>query len=36
MTIDSRTLDMNHGTGTGTENTAACNNFILGGGEPIN
>jgi hypothetical protein len=32
MTIDSRTLDQN----TGTENTAACNNFILGGGEPIN
>src|SRR5215472_6268730 len=29
MTIDSRTLDMNHGAGTGTENTAACNNFIL-------
>jgi hypothetical protein len=36
MTIDSRTLDQNHGTGTGTENTTACNNFVLGGGEPIN
>lgn len=32
MNIDSRTLDMNNGE----ENTAACNNFILGGGEPIN
>ena len=36
MTIDSRTLDQNTGTGLGTENTAACNNFQLGGGEPIN
>lgn len=32
MTIDSRTLDQN----TGTENTNACNNFVLGGPEPIN
>jgi hypothetical protein len=32
MTIDSRTLNQN----TGVENTAACNNYILGGGEPIN
>jgi hypothetical protein len=32
MTIDSRTQDQN----TGTENTADCNNYILGGGEPIN
>ena len=32
MTIDSRTRDQN----TGTENTAACNNFVLGGPEPIN
>jgi hypothetical protein len=32
MTIDSRTLNQN----TGKENTKACNNFILGGGEPIN
>jgi hypothetical protein len=32
MTIDSRTLDQN----TGVENTAACNQFILGGPEPIN
>jgi hypothetical protein len=32
MTIDSRTLDQN----TGTENTAACNNYVLGGPEPIN
>jgi hypothetical protein len=32
MTIDSRTLDQN----TGVENTAACNEFILGGPEPIN
>ncbi len=38
MTIDSRTLDQNHGVaGTmGTENTAACNDYVLGGGEPIN
>jgi hypothetical protein len=38
MTIDSRTLDQNHGTpGTvGTENTAACNDYVLGGPEPIN
>ena len=42
MTIDSRTQDQNHapagappGT-TGTENTAACNNYVLGGGEPVN
>jgi len=32
MTIDSRTRDQN----TGVENTKACNNFILGGPEPIN
>ena len=32
MTIDSRTVNQN----TGVENTAACNNYILGGPEPIN
>ena len=32
MTIDSRTLDQNNGQ----ENTAACNNYVLGGPEPIN
>ena len=32
MTIDSRTLDQNNGV----ENTSACNNYILGGPEPIN
>src|SRR5437870_2969967 len=32
MTIDSRTQNQN----TGVENTSACNNFILGGFEPIN
>jgi hypothetical protein len=32
MTIDSRTLNQN----TGQENTRACNNYILGGPEPIN
>ncbi len=32
MTIDSFTLDQN----TGTANTADCNNYILGGIEPIN
>ena len=32
MTIDSRTLDQN----TGILNTKACNNFVLGGQEPIN
>jgi hypothetical protein len=32
MTIDSRTLDQNNGV----LNTAACNNYILGGQEPIN
>jgi hypothetical protein len=38
MTIDSRTLDQNHGdpTTTGTENTTDCDNYILGGGEPTN
>ncbi|MGA8340129.1 MAG: hypothetical protein WB761_35680 [Solirubrobacteraceae bacterium] len=38
MTIDSRTLDQNNGAAgtTGTENTADCNNYILGGPEPIN
>jgi hypothetical protein len=32
MTIDSRTIDQN----TGVENTTACNEFVLGGPEPIN
>jgi hypothetical protein len=32
MTIDSRTLDQN----TGVENNSDCNNYILGGPEPIN
>jgi len=32
MTIDSRTLDQNRGV----ENTSACNEFVLGGPEPIN
>ncbi len=32
MTIDSRTLNQNNGV----ENTAACDNYILGGAEPIN
>ena len=32
MTIDSFVQNQN----TGVENTAACNNFVLGGGEPIN
>jgi hypothetical protein len=32
MTIDSRTIDQNNGV----ENTAACDNYILGGPEPIN
>jgi len=32
MTIDSRTLNQN----TGVENTTACDNYILGGPEPIN
>jgi hypothetical protein len=32
MTIDSRTLDQN----TATENTDACDNYVLGGPEPIN
>jgi len=32
MTIDSRTQNQN----TGVENTSACNNYILGGPEPIN
>jgi len=32
MTIDSRTLNQN----TGVFNTGACNNFILGGQEPLN
>jgi hypothetical protein len=38
MTIDSRTLDQNHGTAgsLGTENTRACNAYVLGGPEPIN
>jgi len=36
MTIDSLTLDQNHGTGTGTPNNPDCSNYILGGTEPIN
>jgi hypothetical protein len=32
MTIDSRTVNQNNGV----ENTAACDNYILGGAEPIN
>ncbi len=38
MTIDSRTVDQNHGDSSGAaiENTDDCNNYILGGGEPIN
>jgi hypothetical protein len=32
MTIDSLTQNQN----TGVENTPACNNYVLGGGEPIN
>jgi hypothetical protein len=32
MTIDSRTINQN----TGVENTSACDNFVLGGPEPIN
>jgi hypothetical protein len=32
MTIDSRTVDQN----TGVENTKDCNNYVLGGPEPIN
>ena len=38
MTIDSRTLDQNHGAAgtSGTENNADCNNYVLGGPEPIN
>jgi hypothetical protein len=32
MTIDSRTVNQN----TGVENTKACNNYILGGPEPVN
>ena len=32
MTIDSRTLNQN----TGVENTSACNNYVLGGPEPVN
>jgi hypothetical protein len=32
MTIDSRTINQN----TGVENTTACNDFVLGGPEPIN
>ena len=36
MTIDSRTLDQNRGTGSGTENNKDCNRYVLGGPEPIN
>jgi hypothetical protein len=32
MTIDSRTVNQN----TGVENTSACNDYILGGPEPVN
>ena len=32
MTIDSRTLNQN----TGVENTSACDQYVLGGAEPIN
>ena len=32
MTIDSRTVDQN----AGVENTSACDNYVLGGPEPIN
>jgi hypothetical protein len=32
MTIDSRTLNQN----TGIENTSACDNYVLGGPEPVN
>ena len=38
MTIDSRTADSNHAgpNGKAIENTAACNQYVLGGGEPVN
>ncbi|HET7050463.1 MAG TPA: hypothetical protein VFI54_19525 [Solirubrobacteraceae bacterium] len=39
MTIDSLTLDQNHGSANnpdGTPNNKDCNNYILGGEEPIN
>jgi hypothetical protein len=38
LTIDSRTLDQNTGAAgtSGTENNADCNNYVLGGPEPIN
>ncbi len=38
LTIDSFNEDQNHGApgSNGTSNTAACNNYILGGPEPIN
>ena len=38
MTIDSLTLDQNHGPAgsDGTPNNADCNDFVLGGEEPIN
>ena len=36
MTIDSLTEGQNTGTGGGQPNTPACNNYILGGIEPIN
>ena len=36
MTIDSLTQDQNNGPGTGRGNNADCNNYILGGIEPVN
>jgi hypothetical protein len=39
MTIDSLTLDQNHGSANnpdGTPNNTDCNNYVLGGEEPIN
>jgi hypothetical protein len=38
MTIDSFNEDQNHGApgSNGTPNTAACNNYVLGGPEPVN
>ena len=38
LTIDSFNEDQNHGApgSNGTPNTAACNNYVLGGPEPIN
>jgi hypothetical protein len=36
MTIDSLTEDQNAGTGAGRPNTPACDDYVLGGIEPIN